>query len=226
MAYKKKLLIFDVNETLLDLSKIKDEINTTLNSGTAFNLWFLTLLQYSLVESIIGSYHPFGEIGKATLMMTAKNLDKQMSGDAADRIIKLMTELPPHPDVQDGLRELHDAGFSIVALTNSVLPAARQQISSAGLDLFFQDIYSVNEVQVYKPHPATYLGVAKKLKILPGDCIMIAAHGWDLAGAKQAGLLTAFIERKGQSLYPLAPAPDFTGKDLVSIAGQIINAFS
>jgi 2-haloacid dehalogenase len=226
MAHKNKLLIFDVNETLLDLSKIKDGINTALNSGTAFNLWFLTLLQYSLVESIIGSYHPFGEIGKATLMMTARNLDKQMSGDAADRIIKLMTELPPHPDVQDGLRELHNAGFSIVALTNSALPAARQQISNAGLDLFFQDIYSVNEFQVYKPHPATYLGVAKKLDMLPGDCIMIAAHGWDLAGAKQAGLLTAFIERKGQSAYPLAPVPDFTGKDLVSIAGQIVNAFS
>jgi 2-haloacid dehalogenase len=226
MAHKNKLLIFDVNETLLDLSKIKDGINTALNSGTAFNLWFLTLLQYSLVESIIGSYHPFGEIGKATLMMTARNLDKQMSGDAADRIIKLMTELPPHPDVQDGLRELHNAGFSIVALTNSALSAARQQISNAGLDLFFQDIYSVNEFQVYKPHPATYLGIAKKLDMLPGDCIMIAAHGWDLAGAKQAGLLTAFIERKGQSVYPLAPAPDFTGKDLRIIAGQIVNSFS
>jgi 2-haloacid dehalogenase len=225
MANNSKLLIFDVNETLLDLSKIKTAINTTLNSETAFTIWFSTLLQYSLVETITGTYHPFDEIGKATLQMTARNLGTQITGDTVDNILKLMMELSPHADVQDGLSKLHHAGFRIVALTNSSLPVARQQISNAGLDYFFQGVYSVDEFRVYKPHPATYPGIARKLNVELKDCVMIAAHGWDLVGANKAGLLTAFIERKGQSVYPLSSAANFTGKDLSSVADQIITAF-
>ncbi len=54
------------------------------------------------------------------------------------------------------------------------------------------------------------------------DAMLVAAHGWDIAGALQAGMQAAFIEREGQSLYPLSPKPAFTGKDLVEIANKII----
>jgi 2-haloacid dehalogenase len=226
MSAKSKLLIFDVNETLLDLSKIRIAINTALSSEAAFNIWFLTLLQYSLVDTITGAYHPFGEIGKATLDMISKSLKKDISVETIDGILQLMTGLPPHPDVKEGLTKLRNAGFMMVTLTNSSLPVARQQITNAVLDVFFDGVYSVEEFQVYKPHPSTYVGIAHKLDYPVKDCIMVAAHGWDLTGAKHAGLLTAFIERKGQSVYPLTPLPDFTGKDLVSIAEQIFNAFS
>ncbi len=63
---------------------------------------------------------------------------------------------------------------------------------------------------------------AKQLSVNVSDTMLVAAHGWDIAGALQAGLQTAFIERKGQSLYSLSPKPAFTGKDLVEIANKII----
>lgn len=66
------LLIFDVNETLLDLSPLKEDINTRLNSEWAFELWFNQLIQYSMVETLTDSYSDFGEVGLATLKMVAR----------------------------------------------------------------------------------------------------------------------------------------------------------
>ena len=222
MPPKTKVLIFDVNETLLNLSKIRISINEALGSEAAFSIWFSTLLHYSLVETISGTYHTFGEIGKATLLMVARNLKKSFTDYKAECIIKMMTELPAHTDVIDGLTMLQNAGYRMFALTNSSLPAAKEQIKYAGIDTFFQQIYSVDEFKVFKPHPKTYLGAAQNLGVMPEDCIMIAAHAWDLAGAKKAGLVTAFIERNGQSIYPLSPVHDFTGQDLKRIAEQLI----
>ncbi len=54
--------------------------------------------------------------------------------------------------------------------------------------------------------------------------LLVAAHGWDIAGALAAGMQAAFIERKGQSLYPLATKPQYLGKDLVAFAHEIIDS--
>ncbi len=64
----------------------------------------------------------------------------------------------------------------------------------------------------------TYKWAAEQLSINISDAILVAAHGWDVAGALQAGMQAAFIERKGQSLYPLAPKPGFKAKDIVDVA--------
>lgn len=225
MLAKTKVLLFDVNETLLDLSKIRNVINESLNSEAAFTIWFSTLLHYSLVETISGTYHTFGEIGKATLMMVARNLKKPINDDNAERIIRLMAECHAHTEVITGLTMLRNAGYRMATLTNSSLSAAKEQLKYAGLTVFFEQIYSVDEFQVYKPHPKTYLGIACDMSVEPEDCIMIAAHAWDLAGARKAGLMTAFIERKGQSIYPLSAVNNFIGKDLVAIAEQLIKAY-
>ncbi len=74
----------------------------------------------------------------------------------------------------------------------------------------------------YKPAPETYSWAAKTLNVSTSEVIMVAAHGWDITGALQAGMQAAFIQRKGQSLYPLSPKPQFVGKDLVEVAEGII----
>lgn len=79
---------------------------------------------------------------------------------------------------------------------------------------------------MYKPHVDTYKKVIEKIGVQPEEAIMIAAHGWDIAGALKAGMQAAFIERKGQSLYPLAPQSTFLGKDLREVACIYIEAFN
>ncbi|WP_254448409.1 HAD family hydrolase [Spirosoma rhododendri] len=76
-----KAIVFDVNETLLDLSSLQRAFTQTFNEQFAFKFWFSTLLQYSLVDTLTTNYHDFGQIGKAALTMTSAYFDKPLSPD-------------------------------------------------------------------------------------------------------------------------------------------------
>lgn len=211
---KPKLLVFDVNETLLDLKKVKNALQKQFDDTTAFNLWFNTLLQYSMVESITDHYHSFAEIGKATLKMTAATLNKNISQQEIDDILALITKLPPHPDVKTALLKLKSLDYRMIALTNGSSKALKAQMEFAGIGHCFEALFSVEELKTYKPQPATYQYVLNEMKIEPKDAMMIAAHPWDLAGAKKAGMQTAFIERNSQIYYPLMEEADVMIKDM------------
>ena len=132
-----------------------------------------------------------------------------------------MKKLSAYADVEKGLNILKEAGFRLATLTNSPLPTLTAQLQHSGLTPYFEATLSIDAIQKYKPAPESYEYAARALGVSKSEIIMVAAHGWDIAGAMQAGLQAAFIERKGQSLYPLSPKPQFTGKDLVEIADKI-----
>ena len=76
---------------------------------------------------------------------------------------------------------------------------------------------SIEDIQVYKPDLRAYRWALEKLGVKPEEALMVAAHGWDVAGAKAAGMQTAFVARPGKALYPLAQAPDYVVKDLTEL---------
>lgn len=84
---------------------------------------------------------------------------------------------------------------------------------------------SIDSIKKYKPTLQTYKWATEKLSVKPSDAMLVAAHGWDVAGALQAGLQACFIERQGQALYPLAQKPQFSGKDVTGIADKIISHY-
>ncbi|OGX88718.1 haloacid dehalogenase type II [Hymenobacter glacialis] len=218
-----KLLIFDVNETMLDLSKLQQAVNQEFKSETAFKQWFALLLQYSLVDTVTGNYHNFGQIGDAALDMLAQAMGQPARPAARKKeILTLITELPPHPDIIPGLTALQKAGFRMVTLTNSPDATVKKQMAYAGLTDFFEQLLSIDSLKRYKPHPETYHSTCKQLKVEPAQAMLVAAHGWDTAGAQLAGLQAAFISRPGQQVYPLAPAPTLIGPTLPDIARQLI----
>lgn len=220
-ATRPKVIIFDVNETLLDLNSMQAAFNEAFDHPFAFKQWFSLLLQYSLVDTVTGHYHDFGTIGKATLKMAAQLLDKQISDEKQTQLLGMIRQRPPHPDVKEGLTQLQRAGYRLATLTNSAGQVAKDQLAYAGLTSFFEASFTVDDFKVYKPHPDTYLKTADRLKVKPAEAMLIAAHGWDVTGAAHAGMQTGFIARPGQVTYPLAPAPGLTGKTLTDLAGQL-----
>lgn len=216
-----KLLVFDVNETLLDLQKVQLAIQSDLDNKNAFSLWFSTLLQYSMVESITNQHHSFAEIGKATLQMTAKKLKRNVSDDSIRTILNLIKQLPPHPEVKNALARFKSNDFSMVALTNGSTEAVKKQMNFAEISEYFERLFSVDEVQSYKPQAITYQHVLNEMNIEAKDAMMVAAHPWDLAGAKAVGMQTAFIERPSQIYYSLAANPDFTASNLEALFDRI-----
>jgi 2-haloalkanoic acid dehalogenase type II len=114
-----KLLVFDVNETLLDLDAMKEGVAEALRGrADLLPLWFTTMLQYSLVSTVGDRYDDFGLIGTAAMMMVGRNDGIELSEDVARRAVMRIRSLPPHPEVPAALAELKKAGFRMVTLTN------------------------------------------------------------------------------------------------------------
>jgi len=214
-------LFFDVNETLLDTKELNKVVAQRLGDRPErAEAWFTSLLHHSLVESVTGSWHSFGEIAEAVLEMTATRYGVTLPADAAP-LSDIIAAMPAHPDVAPGLSAMQQQGFTLVALTNSSAALAEKQLSSAGLAPLFSRILSVEQPQVYKPDLKVYQWAMKEMGKPVAECMMVAAHGWDVGGAKRAGMKTAFVSRKGQALYPLAPAPDLVVSDISALATKI-----
>jgi 2-haloacid dehalogenase len=216
------LIVFDVNETLLDMSVLKNKINSLLGSSKGFRIWFGMLLHYSLVDNCTGAYHDFVSIAHATLSMTAKALKTDLDEKEKKAALATLKELPAYPDVPKGLQLLKENGFRLITLTNSPLATLTAQLQHAKLTGYFEATLSIDPIKKYKPAAETYTWAAGQLSVNVTGALLIAAHGWDIAGALQAGMQAAFIEREGQSLYLLAPTPQFTGKDLIEVSNSII----
>jgi len=219
-----KVLFFDVNETLLDLTVVKKEVGKALGGNEGLlSLWFTTFLQYSLVTSAGGQSKPFGHIGAAALQMVAANNGIILSEQKAREIVvESMQNLVPHPEVIDTLTLLKKEGFTIVAFTNSSKDSLVNKFNNTGLTEYFDELLSIEPVGKFKPFHDTYTWGAKKMGVRPEECMLIAAHGWDVAGALWAGWRAAFIARPGQQLYPLAPNPEVVAPDLKKMAEIII----
>jgi 2-haloacid dehalogenase len=215
------VLLFDVNETLVDLNPLREKINEILLEGDGANLWFATLLQYSLAMTVAGQYAPFHEIGAAVLRMLARNREVVLDEEGARKALAPMRSLPPHPDVRPALEELRQAGFRLAALTNSSVSTVQAQLAHAGLADCFERQLSVESVGKYKPHADVYRWAAGEMKVEPKQCMLVAAHGWDVAGAKWAGMQAAFVARVGQQIFPLAGMPDIIVNDFRALADKL-----
>lgn len=125
-------------------------------------------VQLAMAHSLVGDFRPFAELLEAS------------GGQVPD-------EQPPFPDVAPGLDRLLGAGHELAVLTNSSRATAAQHLGRAELAGRFSRIVSVEEAQVYKPHPRAYA-------LLPGDW-HVAAHWWDVLGARAVGRRTVYILR-------------------------------
>ena len=216
-----KVLLFDVNETLLDLAPLKKRVGDILIDPGMPELWFATTLKHSLAMTVAGQYAAFPDIGAAVLQMLARNSDLAMRAEDAKRVLSVMRELAPHPDVAPALARLKASGLRLAALTNSSQAGVKAQMDNAGLSQFFERQLSVESVGKFKPHAEVYAWAAREMGVQPAECMLVAAHGWDVAGAKWAGMRAAFIAREGQQKFPLSPEPDVDVSDLGALADAL-----
>lgn len=217
------VLLFDVNETLLDLTPLQKSINEALHDPDGATLWFVTMLQHSLVMTVSDQYAPLPEIGVATLKMLAKNRKLALTDEDAKNALRPMLSLPAHPDVRTALDRMRQAGFRLATLTNSSSSGVATQLEYAGLTDCFERQLSVETKRKYKPDRSVYLWAATEMCVEPDQCMLIAAHGWDVAGAQWAGLRSAFVARAGQQMFPLAQASDIVAADLNGVADQLMH---
>lgn len=217
----KPLILFDVNETLLDLAALDPVFNDLFGDAAVRKEWFSQVLQSALVLTVLERYEPFSSVAGHALSQVANRRGVALTDTDRDRVARGMRQLPAHPDVPQALQRLQEAGFRMAALTNSPTEVARKQLENAGLAVSLEAILTVDLAGRLKPHPSVYTSAAQALGVDIHDTLMVAAHGWDIAGAMNAGCRGAFIARPGQVPDPLFPPPHYTADNLEQLAGQL-----
>jgi 2-haloacid dehalogenase len=223
---QRPIIVFDVNETLLDLDSMNPIFERIFNDPAAMRLWFAGLITYSEALTLAGVYVPFTDIGAAVLQMLAATRGITISDADGAELTNRFAAMPPHPEVPAALRRLRDHGFRLFTLTDNTLAISGRQLEHGGIVDLFERRFSVDEtVRRHKPAPEAYHSVATALQLDPGDICLIASHVWDTIGASAAGWQSALILREGNAPLGVGPQPDFIGKDLDAVADQLIERY-
>ena len=136
-------IVFDVNETLLDLESLTPTFERIFGDHLALRRWFAELVLYSEALTLAGIYVPFTDIGGAVLNMVATTCGISIS--AADRaeLTEKFASMPAHPEVPAALLKLKRAGFRLCTLTNNTAEISGRQLERAGLLDAFERRFSV-----------------------------------------------------------------------------------
>ncbi|OEY65055.1 haloacid dehalogenase type II [Marinobacter sp. X15-166B] len=218
------VIVFDVNETLLDITTLEPLFARVFGDHGVLREWFAQLVLYSQTMTLSGLYTPFGELGVGSLQMVATIHQVPLADSDLAELKERMGSMPAHPDVLPALTRLRDAGFRLVTLTNSPSGASPTPLEKAGVSHFFERSFSVETAGKFKPAPETYRLVARELSVDTSDLCLVACHLWDTIGAQAAGCRGAFLTRPHNAVLPApgVPLPDLVASDLTTLAEQII----
>jgi 2-haloacid dehalogenase len=219
------ICVFDVNETLLDIEFLAPLFQRLFGDRKVLREWFGQLILYSDVITLSGSYTTFFTLGQGVLKMLGSIHNVSIQKDDIEELRTRLLTMPAHPDVPAGLKQLKDAGFRLVTLTNSPPEPQASPLKHAGIDGWFEKSFSVDHVRRFKPAPQVYHMVAEELDVPPAAICMVAAHVWDTIGAQSIGCSGALITRPGNALLPVhgLPQPQAVAADLPDLAMQLIN---
>lgn len=214
-----RLLVFDVNETLSDMSGLAEPFaESGAPPGTAAT-WFASLLRDGFALTVTGDNPAFGDLAAQSLAALLRRHGVIDVEGGVGQIMSVFATLPVHPDVVTGVRALSDAGFRLVTLSNGSTSVAQGLFERSGIADRFERLLSVEQAPAWKPAPSAYLYALEVCDVQPEQAMLVAAHPWDIHGAKRAGLATAFVNRTGASYPGFFESPDLEVTSLTDLAG-------
>jgi 2-haloacid dehalogenase len=216
------LIVFDINETLLDLETMEPIFERIFSDKGAMRLWFANLIMYSAALTVAGCYVPFTDIGAAVMKMLADTRGIKINDNDKKELTENFSTMPPHREVPAALRKLRDAGFRLFTLTDNLLEVQTRQLEHGGIVDLFERRFSADGARYHKPSREAYRYVEKQLGAQPSQFCLVACHTWDTLGAVAAGWGAALIKRVGNDVLGVGPQPDIVGNDLDDVADQLI----
>ena len=217
-----RLLVFDVNETLSDMSPMGVRFEDVGAPAGLAAAWFAGLLRDGFALTVVGESAPFALLATESLKVVLARLplDRPLD-EAVDHVMKGFATLSVHPDVPAGAAALAGLGVRLVTLSNGSASVARALLDRAGARDHFEALMSVEDVGAWKPAPAAYAHALERCGVGPGEAMLVAVHPWDIDGAARAGLATAWVNRGGGPYPDYFSAPDLTCASLTDLAEQL-----
>jgi 2-haloacid dehalogenase len=213
------IAIFDVNETLSDMSPLAGRFEEMGAPGHLLASWFAATLRDGFALAASGGYADFRDVGRGALILQLAAVPglRRPLDESAEHVLDGFAALEVHADVPDGLRLLHELEVRIATLTNGSASIARGLLKRAGLDHLIERNIDVTEVSRWKPAPEPYRHACQALGVSEGDAVLIAVHPWDIHGAKRAGLSAGWLNRDGVPFPGVFERPDATAADLPAL---------
>ena len=209
-----KAIIFDAYGTLFDVNsaaeKCKDKIGDKWE-GFA-NFWRTTQLEYTWLRSLMKRHKDFWQITEDSLdkSMKAFNIDPKMK----DELLNLYKVLSPFQEVPKTLKILKEKNFKLAILSNGTPSLLNQLVMSNNLDDLFDDLFSIEEVGIYKPDSKVYDLPVKKYKIEKSEVVFLSANTWDISGAGNFGYQPVWVNRTNNIFDNLDYKPNNEIKNL------------
>src|ERR1700722_12914271 len=221
MAHR-PLIVFDVNETLLDLQTMEPIFARIFGDKDAMRLWFANLIMYSAALTVAGCYVPFTDIGSAVMKMLADTQGMRIDDADKEEPRQKFSTMLPHRKVPAALARLRDAGFRLFTLTDNLLEVQTRQLEHGGIADLLERRFGADGVKHHEPSRQAYAYVERELALEPSQLCLIACHTWDTLGAVAAGWEAALIKRVGNDVLGAGPQPRIVGNDLNDVADQLI----
>ena len=219
MPDRPDVVVFDVNETLSDLSPMAGRFADVGAPPELAGLWFASLLRDGFALTAAGAQERFAVLAEDVLraQLAAVDLDRDVDA-AVEHVLSGMSTLEVHPDVPDGLRRLRRGGSRLVTLSNGSTSVADTLLSRAGVRDELEQLLSVEDAAAWKPAGASYRWAGERCGVALGDAMLVAVHPWDVDGAARAGMRTAWLDRRGTAYPSYFTAPEVTATSVAHLA--------
>jgi len=216
MSALPKVIAFDIIETCFSLESMEHRLANHGVPKDVLHVWFAAALRDCFALAATSTFVPFASVIEAALQTELTRRQLPLPAVTVRHILDGFSELEPHIDTAITFADLERAGFRLVAVSNGSAAATESLLSRSGLRDVIDDVVSVDAVKQFKPRKEVYLHAAAVTGVEPAEMMLVAAHPWDIHGAKTAGLLAAFIAR-GQQFPATMHKPDIAVQSLTDL---------
>jgi len=192
---KSKAIVFDAYGTLFDVNSAAEKCKNKLgNKWESFaNFWRTTQLEYTWLRSLMKKHKNFWQITEDSLDKSMKvfNIDNNLKNE----LLNLYKILSPYPEVKKVLKNLKERKFKLAILSNGTPELLNDLVKKNNLNNLFDDLFSIEEVQIYKPDSKVYDLPIKKYNIKPNEIVFLSANTWDVSGGGNYGYHSIWVNR-------------------------------
>ena len=190
-----KAIIFDAYGTLFDVNSAAEKCKNKIGEKWEpfANYWRTTQLEYTWLRSLMGRHQDFWKV-------TEQSLDKSMEifkidTTMKDKLLDLYKVLATFPEVEETLKKLKEKKYKLIILSNGTPSLLKELVRSNNLESIFDDVLSIEEVKIYKPHPNVYNIPVKKYQIEKNQFAYLSSNTWDVSAAGNFGFNAVWVNR-------------------------------
>ena len=216
-----EVVVFDVNETLSDMSPLAERFVQVGAPAHLQQTWFASVLRDGFGLAAAGAAAPFPAIAAGVLRPVLATAGVEDVEAGVEHVLAGLSTLGLHPEVPDALRALQEAGLRLVSLSNGSLDSTEGLFQRTGVRDRFEHVLSVDDAGVWKPGRAAYAYAAEVCGVPVEAMLLVAVHPWDIDGASRAGLGTAWVDRSGAPYPQHLQQPQHTVRGLDPLAALL-----